>query len=386
VRAAVSLFDDAAAATEFIITVVPAPGAPPQVVNRRYSAFYSFYKEVRAEFPGIEFPAKTWLPVTQHADLEKRREQLDTFLCTVLESYGTSEFVRRKTNEFLGLPCTEGAMEADSTPVEHEEGPSDTVRAWLDSWRAKNREHSLISLINGLDTGGWANSELQALESDGVEGHVRVAVFRHGMGFHNDSTLVPHSPISRDAELNETGVQQCQLMGEFLKRGDPCVLNRVKLVIVSPFRRTMQSCLHTLGEDFLFRGDRSTWSSWLLGGSPPTVIVHPLAAEHTFRRSMVMQGDRGSTVEELQTQPQFAPFDLSPVSTYCQDKGCLQGRWWRHGPAAYEDGPSFSARAAEFKRFVAATAAEKGLGYAPSETLSRGTDLRTSCSCSHTAA
>ena len=55
------------------------------------------------------------------------------------------------------------------------------------------------------------------------------------------------------------------------------------LVIVSPFRRALQTAAEVLGDD----------------ARSMKTIVAPLAAEHTLYRSAVQKGDRGSTATHL---------------------------------------------------------------------------------------
>ena len=180
---------------------------------------------------------------------------------------------------------------------------------------------------------------------DPAEG-VEVVMIRHGMGHHND-LMGACSGLNRDSELNPTGVLQAQRLG--------CVLRSVggydanTLVIVSPFRRALQTAAEVLGDD----------------ARSMKTIVAPLAAEHTLYRSAVQKGDRGSTAVHLGTlfPPHLYPqFDFSTIETYCTERHITKGQWWHHAPppSIGETYSSFRRRAEEFRAWLGRTANESG--------------------------
>ena len=154
---------------------------------------------------------------------------------------------------------------------------------------------------------------------------------RHGMGHHNDGGGAA-SFANRDATLNSVGQEQAKASGEALLNAG--VLEQFDLVVVSPFTRTLETAAHLMGVS-------------PKGGQIPT-IVHPLAAEHTLRRAVVQQGDRGSTTDTLRKQFKGYPqYDFATVDSYCCEKNIKGGKWWHHGADRdYETPFSFKKRAA----------------------------------------
>ena len=174
---------------------------------------------------------------------------------------------------------------------------------------------------------------------------VRVLLVRHGMGHHNDLKGAC-SAANRDSPLNPVGVQQAFLLGtELRKRG---AYDKDTLVVVSPFRRALETASLALDED---------------AASMPTIVT-PLAAEHTLFRSVLQRGDRGSPPAQLreafpaETYPQYS---FTDVEDYCEMKGITKGTWWHHGASAIgETWHSFRKRAQNFRNWLARTAHERG--------------------------
>jgi hypothetical protein len=126
-------------------------------------------------------------------------------------------------------------------------------------------------------------------------------------------------------------------------------LERLDLVVVSPFRRTLETAAVLLA------------CAENAGHATPT-IVSPLAAEHTLLRSGVQQGDRGSTgaprarcvawagqfvrtgcfrssnllcwaaaeLREAFPEAEYPQFDFSTVDQYCEERSIEGGKWWHH--------------------------------------------------------
>eukprot|EP00755_Sulcionema_specki_P013336 Sspe_Gene.53744::Locus_29681_Transcript_1_1_Confidence_1.000_Length_3355::g.53744::m.53744 len=199
------------------------------------------------------------------------------------------------------------------------------------------RDTSMSDFEAGMNQ--WGLSELVAWKTPRPAGSVgRVVVLRHGMGFHNDLHGAA-SHANRDAYLNPVGVLQAKRVGKLLRAAG--VLEAVGLLVVSPFKRALETAL------FVFERDaRYT----------PT-LIQPLAAEHTLARSAVQQGDRGSLSSELRAcfpSSDYPQLDFSTVDTYATEMGCQNGRWWHHGPPprTFETYASFSRRAVRFRKWL----------------------------------
>lgn len=188
----------------------------------------------------------------------------------------------------------------------------------------------------------WLPRELEAFRASpsSAETVCRVLVVRHGMARHNDLKGA-FSYANRDAELNEVGQEQAKIIGNVLLSNG--VHEDVDLVVVSPFRRTLQTACLLLSK----------------AGTKIRSYVQPLCAEHTFNWSAIQQGDRGSTPKELSEQfphehfPQFRRFE--DVDAYCRDVGVSKdGAWWHHGQSTSETPAEFRDRATKFKRWLGA--------------------------------
>ena len=102
--------------------------------------------------------------------------------------------------------------------------------------------------------------------------------------------------------------------------------DKLDLVVVSPFRRTLETAAHML-------------SAARDSGHSIRTVVHPLAAEHTLLRSGLQQGDRGSTAEQLRKlfpAADYPQYDFEEIDRYCAARGLEDGKWWHHnaGPLA----------------------------------------------------
>jgi len=174
------------------------------------------------------------------------------------------------------------------------------------------REEKMDSFLAGLRT-GWGRRELAAMVTPPPpRPQIRVLTVRHGMGHHNDM----HGGLSmfnRDASLNHVGVAQAEAAGAVLAASSQ--FEKLDLVVVSPFRRTLETAAHM----FAAAPDR---------GRSIRTLVHPLAAEHTLLRSGVQQGDRGSTaaqLRELFPASDYPQYDFDEIDRYCEENGLEDG-------------------------------------------------------------
>lgn len=197
----------------------------------------------------------------------------------------------------------------------------------------------------------WGPRQIAKLEYPLPEAKnsIRVVTVRHGFGKHNEGLGIG-SVANRDAELVPSiGVPQAYASGRKMAEANlfkPPISNSL-LIVISPFRRTLQTALYFMGND-----------RWIF----PTIIT-PLAGEHTFERSGVMQGDRGSTAAQLREwfpQQRHPQFDFSEVDRYCDEKSISGGAWWHHGEGSHETDSSFQARARELRRFLIQQARVRG--------------------------
>eukprot|EP01059_Diplonema_ambulator_P011069 TRINITY_DN21039_c0_g1_i1.p1 TRINITY_DN21039_c0_g1~~TRINITY_DN21039_c0_g1_i1.p1 ORF type:complete len:858 (+),score=242.15 TRINITY_DN21039_c0_g1_i1:249-2576(+) len=176
---------------------------------------------------------------------------------------------------------------------------------------------------------------------------VRVILVRHGMGHHND-LMGAASHANRDALLNPVGITQARRLGKVLRSVGAFDSNT--LIVVSPFRRALQTAAEALGET------HATYQT----------IITPLAAEHTLHRSTVQQGDRGSTAAELRncfSKEKYPEYDFSTVDKYCEEQGIKSGQWWHHGPPPRfaETYSSFTRRANTFRLWLGHQCFAKGV-------------------------
>jgi len=149
---------------------------------------------------------------------------------------------------------------------------------------------------------------------------------------------------ARDAQLDGTGKVEAEMVGAVMKEAG--LFEKLQLAIVSPFRRTLETT------QFLFNG---------AGQQVPTEI-QPLCAEDTMPRAEWMQGNLGSTAEELRDH--YPMFDFTPVDEYCAVRG-TGDEWWRHWDAhTYETPETFAERANDFKQWLATIPASHGVQYA----------------------
>jgi broad specificity phosphatase PhoE len=142
--------------------------------------------------------------------------------------------------------------------------------------------------------------------------------------------------------LNGIGIQQAKLTGELLRTSTE-VFDTLDLIVISPFTRTIQTALNVVGPAEI--------------GKYP-VVISPRCAEHTLAISMLQQGDRGSTAEQLRERfpqkdyPYFNNF--ADVDAYCATaNGMDGGKWWHH--SAVNDAESrqqFKDRAAGFRSWL----------------------------------
>ena len=218
----------------------------------------------------------------------------------------------------------------------------------VDKLVADARSEQLDAFLKGL-SGGWGRREIQALKQPlPRRPFFRIVVVRHGMGHHNDL----HGGLSlfnRDATLNDVGKRQSEAAGAVLAASG--YLQQLDLVVVSPFRRTLETAALMM-------------SAAPNKGHTTQTVVHPLAAEHTLLRSAVQQGDRGSTSEELRAAfpaELFPQYDFSQIDSYCAENGLQDGKWWHHNTAddglleavmPHETHQSFEARAAAFRKWL----------------------------------
>ena len=194
----------------------------------------------------------------------------------------------------------------------------------------------------------WGPRELGRIHARSVENAVvRIVCLRHGHGFHNDAFGVS-SLGNRDAALSELGREQCAALGRALSLLAPSW----DLIVVSPFRRTLETAALVLGD----AASRQRC---------PT-IVQPLCAEHcggAFEgnldelnrwRAMVARGDLGSPPEKLREA-----FDSASFPQYQDSLSRLPEKWWCHGRKdGFETRESFLQRARDLRLWLVAQAPE----------------------------
>jgi hypothetical protein len=204
----------------------------------------------------------------------------------------------------------------------HANHPANVAKPVLDRLVSGIREDKMEEFLAGLTT-GWGRRELAALVTEEPpRPQIRVLTVRHGMGHHNDM----HGGLSlfnRDASLNHVGVSQAEAAGAVLAASGH--FDKLDLVVVSPFRRTLETAAHML----LAAQD---------SGHSIRTVVHPLAAEHTLLRSGLQQGDRGSTAEQLRKlfpATDYPQYDFEEINRYCAARGLEDGKWWHHKNGVY---------------------------------------------------
>ena len=205
----------------------------------------------------------------------------------------------------------------------HANHPANVAKPVLDRLVSGIREDKMEEFLAGLTT-GWGRRELAALATEEPpRPQIRVLTVRHGLGHHTDM----HGGLSlfnRDASLNQVGISQAEAAGAVLAASGH--FDKLDLVVVSPFRRTLETAAHML----LAAQDR---------GHSIRTVVHPLAAEHTLLRSGLQQGDRGSTAEQLRElfpATDYPQYNFEEIDRYCAARGLQDGKWWHHknGPAS----------------------------------------------------
>jgi broad specificity phosphatase PhoE len=219
----------------------------------------------------------------------------------------------------------------------------DQLRVWyhLNPLVGRSNNAAYIQYQKGLKT-GWGRQITTEKLLEIPPDTIRVLAMRHGLGFHNESLGIM-SVANRDAQLvPDVGVAEAKDTGALLREVglfSPPISDSL-LIIISPFRRTLQTAIHAMGSD-----------AWTF----PTIIT-PLASEHSFEISVVKQGDRGSKTSVLRKwfptsqHPQFN--DFQEVDKYCLDTNCEDGKWWHHGPRWAETPASFAQRAERFRRYI----------------------------------
>lgn len=223
----------------------------------------------------------------------------------------------------------------------------DQLRVWyhMNPLVGRSNNAAYREFQKGLTT-GWGRQITTVKLQEIPPETTRVLAMRHGLGFHNESLGIM-SVANRDAQLvPDVGVAQAKDTGILLREvglfSPP--LSDSLLIVISPFRRTLQTAINVMGSN-----------SWTI----PTIVT-PLASEHSYEISVVKQGDRGSKTSVLRKwfpaseHPQFE--DFKDVDQYCVDMNCEDGKWWHHGPRWAETPASFSARAERFRRFLVAAA------------------------------
>eukprot|EP00602_Paraphysomonas_sp_CaronLab_P011503 CAMPEP_0185038558 /NCGR_PEP_ID=MMETSP1103-20130426/34340_1 /TAXON_ID=36769 /ORGANISM="Paraphysomonas bandaiensis, Strain Caron Lab Isolate" /LENGTH=488 /DNA_ID=CAMNT_0027577037 /DNA_START=40 /DNA_END=1506 /DNA_ORIENTATION=- len=227
----------------------------------------------------------------------------------------------------------------------------DQLRGWYrnNPLITRSNKSAYATYKDGLET-TWGVAVSAAQLRTCPSNAIRIIAVRHGMGMHNESLGVT-SVANRDAQLvPEVGTLQAKETGQRLADLGVFMppISDSLLVVISPFRRTLQTALDLIGEDM--------WTY-------PTVVT-PLAAEHSYEISALQQGDRGSKTRQLRAwfppekHPQFHYF--TEVDQYCEDKQIEDGKWWAHGPGWAETPSSFRARAEEFREFLFKRASDVG--------------------------
>ena len=217
------------------------------------------------------------------------------------------------------------------------------VKGALKEYNEAEQQTSLEEFRLGVQR-EWGVRETRALEAP-LPRMRRVVVVRHGMGYHNESKQMG-SILSRDAELNDAGISQALEVGASLAHLFP----RVGLLVSSPFRRALQ----TMARVVEGAGEAQP-EAWMR-----RALVTPLCAEHTFLRSNVGQGDRGTPIRELQADRSFQALDFSLVEQYCEENGIRDGSWWHHSASRnHESKESFALRADAFRTWLGRTLVER---------------------------
>ena len=235
--------------------------------------------------------------------------------------------------------------------------PANVAKPLVDRIVEGIRDDKMASFLSGLQT-GWGRRELHALTAPlPPRPQIRVMSVRHGMGHHNDMGG-GLSLFNRDASLNKVGKAQAEAVGAVLAASTH--FEKLDLVVVSPFRRTLETAAHMLAA----APNR---------GHDIRTVVHPLAAEHTLLRSGLQQGDRGSTaaqLRELFPSAEYPQYDFDEIDRYCAQHGLEDGKWWHHRPAdgsdlidavmPHETQESFGERAEEFRGWLGREAGRSG--------------------------
>jgi len=263
-------------------------------------------------------------------------------LCILTGYYVWYKFTTKPTvakREATSPVRRESFKKVTSSPEKHSGIISTAEHSFVESIRKGNETR----FLNGLKY-GWGVSEVKAFRQKINTGATRVVAIRHGMGHHNDVAGL-YSFHNRDADLNRVGIEEATLVGEHLREhgilgscdNQTTPLVEKYLLVISPFRRTIQTAINIMGSD-----------SW----SVPTVI-EPLAAEHTFRLAAVQQGDKGSDAKKLREWFPLAKhpqLDFTPLDEYCTSKNIKEGKWWHHsGEMGYETQEHFAGRAKDFR-------------------------------------
>ena len=273
--------------------------------------------------------------------------------------------------------------------------------AWA-QYRTPREYHSATQHEHGLG-GIWRPKQLRAIAKPVPEGTVRVVCVASARAY-NDTRNVRER--SDDPKLDAVGICEAQRERRFLAASglltdleeDPTTL-----VIVSPYRRALQTLLLLVGDSKKLEaltlqgrllveplaGERqSYWGStkgWerrrLEGGLNPWQDLKD--GKWALAGATVLSGRRGwdpldnlnrglpTQGEEDGREPplfQQDTVDFSPLEAYCDDKGAafakdgaMDGEWWLHGHAkGYEEHHEWMARSDRLCAWVYEQARAKG--------------------------
>ncbi|KAL1840790.1 hypothetical protein VTJ49DRAFT_7745 [Mycothermus thermophilus] len=130
-----------------------------------------------------------------------------------------------------------------------------------------------------------------------------LVLIRHAQAHHNVDRKYHSMP---DPELTETGIQECLELREHLKATLPAD-RKIELIVVSPMRRTIQTCLTAL--------------DWLIEAGVPVI------PDARWQETQAKPCDTGSPVSVLTTE--FPTIDFSSLDPVYPDKTSPAGAAYR---------------------------------------------------------
>jgi broad specificity phosphatase PhoE len=157
---------------------------------------------------------------------------------------------------------------------------------------------------------------------------ITVHLIRHGQGYHNEGAENRDHTL-RDPSLTPVGEEQCTNLNKRIVTDGLAV----DLILVSPFRRTLQTCQH------VFKHMEHSYKN-----GKTKILMCPLAGEHCFGAP----ADHGSDISVLRNHLWTFPYEF--------DDNVLPAEWWKHGRNAHETMETFEQRVHELQRCICETA------------------------------